>query len=175
LSEMGVEGVAEEFEDAATLLTAGSDHRPDAFTPTLPAFAPGSLRDVTVNHDVPNRLFRLVVRGLDPRRCQKEKVIVRLILGTPYLFRWRIEYAVPDIRNAGRADSTPRERGTPNGGLYFSGRNVSRSSSFRTRRRKSSSVLKRAFRYARRTSSASLTPMIQAPRHSKLTSSCSTH
>jgi len=33
---------------------------------------------VTVNHDVPNRLFRLVVRGLDPRRCQKEKVIVRL-------------------------------------------------------------------------------------------------
>src|SRR5512136_2799501 len=75
---MGVEGVEEEFEDAATLLAAGRDHRPDAFTPTLPAFATGSLRDVTVDHDVPNHLFCLVVRGLDPRRCQKEKVVVRL-------------------------------------------------------------------------------------------------
>jgi hypothetical protein len=45
LLEVGVEGVAEEFEDAATLLAAGRDHRPDAFTPTLPAFAAGSLKN----------------------------------------------------------------------------------------------------------------------------------
>ena len=35
LSEVGVEGVAEELEDAAILLAAGRDHRPDAFAPTL--------------------------------------------------------------------------------------------------------------------------------------------
>jgi len=76
---MGIEGVAEKLEDTATLLAAGGDHRPDAFTPTLSAFATGSLRDVTVDHDVPNRLFRLVVRRFDPRCRQEAKVVVRLM------------------------------------------------------------------------------------------------
>ena len=75
---MGVEGVAEEFKDTAILLAAGCDHRPDAFTPPLSAFATGSLCDVTVDHDVPNRLFRLVVRRIDPWRRQEANVIVRL-------------------------------------------------------------------------------------------------
>lgn len=71
-----MEGIAEELEDTATLLTAGGDHRPDAFTPTLSPWAASSLRDATVDHDVPNRLFRLVVRRLNARRRQKEKVVV---------------------------------------------------------------------------------------------------
>jgi hypothetical protein len=45
----GVEGLAEEGKDAAFLLARGGDHGPDAFTPTLSPFAPGSLRDVTVD------------------------------------------------------------------------------------------------------------------------------
>ena len=97
LSEVGVEGVAEEFKDTATLLAAGCDHRPDAFTATLSAFTTGSLRDVTVDHDMPNRLFRLVVRRLDPRHRQEAKVIVRLpycvlsIVDDPRFKRWVYE------------------------------------------------------------------------------------
>ena len=76
--EVSIEGIAEELEDAATLLAAGGDHRPDAFTPTLSALATGSLGDMTVDHDVSNRLFCLIVRRLDPRPRQKQKVVVRV-------------------------------------------------------------------------------------------------
>jgi hypothetical protein len=78
LSEVGVEGVAEKVKDTAILLAAGGDHRPDAFPPTLAAFAARPLRDVTVDHEVSNRLFRQVVRRLNPRRRQEKKVVVRL-------------------------------------------------------------------------------------------------
>ncbi|HSW01967.1 MAG TPA: hypothetical protein VLI39_17505 [Sedimentisphaerales bacterium] len=76
--EVGVEGVAEELEDPATLLAAGGDHGPDAFTPALSAFATRPLRDVPVDHEVSNRLFGLVVRRFDPQQRQKLKVVVRL-------------------------------------------------------------------------------------------------
>ena len=75
---MGVDGIAEELEDASILLATGRNHRPDAFAPTLPTFATRPLGDVTVDHDVSNRLFRLVICRLDPRRRQEAKVVVRL-------------------------------------------------------------------------------------------------
>ncbi len=51
MPEVGVDGVAEEGKDTTSLLTAGGDHRPDAFTPPPSALATGSLGDMTINHD----------------------------------------------------------------------------------------------------------------------------
>jgi len=81
--EVGVEGLAEEVEDSAFLLTAGRKDRPDALAPLLSAFASRALGDVAVDHNMPNRLFGLIVRRLNPRRGQEAKVIVRLDAAKP--------------------------------------------------------------------------------------------
>jgi hypothetical protein len=57
--------IEQEVEDVATLLGAGGDHGPDPFAPPATFLAPGSLRDVPIDHHEPNRLFRKVVRRLD--------------------------------------------------------------------------------------------------------------
>jgi len=80
---MSIEGLAEELENATPLLAAGRQDRPDPFTPALSARTTRSLRDMTVDHDVPNRLFGLIVRWLNPRRRQEAKVIVRLGAAKP--------------------------------------------------------------------------------------------
>jgi len=51
VSEVGVEGLAEELKDTTLLLATGRQHRPDAFAPTLSALATGSLCDVTIDDE----------------------------------------------------------------------------------------------------------------------------
>ena len=95
---MGVDGIAEELKGAAILLARGRQHGPDAF-------ATGSLRDVTLDQNVPNGLFRLVLRRLDPRCRQKAKVIVgplaakaiRQGLGLPPPWRMQLVEASPTM------------------------------------------------------------------------------
>ena len=73
MSEMGIEGLAEELEDAALLLTADRQDRADALA-LLPAA--GALGDVAIDHEMANGLLGLVVRRLNPRHRQEAKVVV---------------------------------------------------------------------------------------------------
>ncbi|MCX5643856.1 MAG: hypothetical protein NTZ17_04090 [Phycisphaerae bacterium] len=59
MSEVGVEGFAEEFKNTATLLAAGGDHRPGAFTPT-PIF------DSNPGYPPPKSLILGQKRGIRP-------------------------------------------------------------------------------------------------------------
>jgi len=77
---VSIEGVADELEDASTLLVAGGNHRPDAFTPTLPTLAAIPL---DVNDPEHQAIFgeqaRSLNRAIAQLSCeQREAVILHL-------------------------------------------------------------------------------------------------
>lgn len=75
--EVGVEGVAEEVKNLATLLATRCNHRPDALTSTLSTFATGSLRHVTVDHEVPNLLLELGIRLFPGKHIRAKQVVLQ--------------------------------------------------------------------------------------------------
>ena len=67
-------------EHRSPLLGTWRDHRPDPLAPAVPRFTPRPLRDRTVDHHEPDRLFRMLVRRLHPRRCEEPELTRVLLL-----------------------------------------------------------------------------------------------
>ena len=59
------DGLFEEGEEVAILLSAGGNCRPHAFVIPLARFPPGTLRDLAVDYAVANLLFAMIIRRLD--------------------------------------------------------------------------------------------------------------
>ena len=73
---------ADELVGGSTLLTAGLNHRPDAFAPALAVFAAGALCDPAMDRHKANRLFRQVVRRFDIRLGDETEVAFRVLVET---------------------------------------------------------------------------------------------
>ena len=58
----------------ALLLGAGGDGRPDAFGPLLSTLAACPLRNIAIQHDKADRLFRQIIGWLKTRRGDKSKI-----------------------------------------------------------------------------------------------------
>ncbi len=129
---------------------AGRQHRPDPLAPALSGLASRPLRDVAVDHHEADRLFRQVVRRLDPRSGHEPEITLP-IKRQPFrqprprppsaarLGSCRSTSAPARLQAAAR---TPRPTGAPAGGSPRTTRNASRNRSPYAWSRRSGRVVK---------------------------------
>ena len=68
------DGLTEELEHRAALLSTGGDRGPDALTPSSAPFAPRPLGDESIDDHEAHGLLGQIVRRLDPRRGDEPEV-----------------------------------------------------------------------------------------------------
>jgi len=79
-----VDRFVDELKRGSMLLGAGCQGGPDSFAPSLSAFAPCALCDLSINDDKPNRLLRGIVGWLDAfllHKCEVEAAVFSKTLG----------------------------------------------------------------------------------------------
>lgn len=74
------DGVVEEREEVAFLLSACGDGSPHSFVITLSFFASRALRDLSVDDTVSNLLFAVIVRGFDVWCEHEAEVVLRQVV-----------------------------------------------------------------------------------------------
>src|SRR5438132_9553276 len=78
--KIGAQGFVEECEDATTRPSAGGEHGPDAFEPTLPLRAARALRYLAIDHHETNRLLGEIVGRLDAGGRDETQITFAVLL-----------------------------------------------------------------------------------------------